>query len=119
MPTENVTVPKLSDLIRDWAEQEGWPITVRPSHQYPQLHWVETRQLAEYSDDKGTYFSPIRGVYIGTVHNDEAYFAPYPKHAVVYFDAVDPEFFKLLAACIRQVFEDHPLLDKSALPNVK
>lgn len=114
MPTEGATQPKLSDLVRDWAEQEGWPITVRPSVLHMHLQWVETKQLASTVEN-----SPIRGVYIGTVHDDEAYFAPYPEHTTMFIDAVDPEFFNKIIACIRGVFDDHPLLDQSALPHVK
>lgn len=104
--------PKLSDLIRDWATAEGWPITVKPSVQFPPLQWVETEGLI-ILDENGT----SAHAYLGTVHDDDAYFSPHSDVKENIIEPADPEFFNKLATIITNMFRQYGrTLDKKTLP---
>jgi hypothetical protein len=103
-------VPKLSDLIKDWAEANKWPIKVTPSKQYIDLVWVETVQLVPTTQRTGV------PAYIGTIDDSIAIFAPSPNETIENLRPEDPEFFTKLGTCIRNVFNSFPQLDSSVLP---
>lgn len=100
--------PKLSDLIRDWAEAGNWPVTITASKDYKPLCWVETAQKLQVSEDP----LAVSPCYIGTIHDDEAYFASSKAD----MQACHPDFFGFLADAIVTLFEEVPILDKSKLP---
>lgn len=108
---QNDSYPKLSDLVKDWAEKEGWPITISPSVQFPMLCWIESRQKIVL-DKEGNSCS----AYFGTIHNDDAYFSPHSDVKDNYIDAADPEFFEKMSYVIFQRFRSYPQLDKRTLP---
>lgn len=102
--------PKLSDLVRDWAVAAGWPITVIHSKDIMPLDicWVETAEripICEGMQYRGS-------IYVGTVHNDEAYFVSARAEIV----ASHPHFFRFIAEAILDKYMEFPLLDKSKLP---
>lgn len=104
-------VPKLSDLIRDWAQQNNWPLTVTPSKNYEGLVWIETTTLIPTGGGRGV------PAYLATIHDDAGYVAGPPSEADSDLRPEDPLFFTKLGEMLSRSYLGFPQLDRSALPH--